>query len=42
VYHRANYLKLKLRAAKVSPLFLPEIVWLDYQCNMNTTWKGFL
>lgn len=37
-----HYLKFKLGAAKVSPLFLPKVIRLDYQCNVNATWKGFL
>lgn len=39
---RGSYLKFKFRAAKISPLFLPKVVWLDYQCNVNAAGKGLL
>ena len=37
-----SYLKFKFRTAKISPLFLPKVVWLDYQCNVNAAGEGLL
>lgn len=37
-----SYLKFKFRTAKIRPLFLPKVVWLDYQCNVNAAGEGLL
>lgn len=37
-----SYLKFKLRAAKISPLFLPEVVRLDDQCDVDAAGEGLL
>lgn len=38
----ASYLKLKLGAAEVGPLLLPEVVWLDDEGDVDAGWKGLL
>lgn len=37
-----THLKFKLGAAKVGPLLLPEVVWLDDESNVNTRREGLL
>ena len=36
------HLKFKLGAAEVGPLFLPEVVWLDDEGNVDTRREGLL
>lgn len=39
---RECYLKFEFRTAKIRPLFLPEVVRLDYQSDVDTAREGFL
>lgn len=39
---REHYLKFKFRAAKIRPLFLPEVVRLDYQGDVDAAREGLL